>query len=153
MSTLPKCVKAIPIRCAVIIVSFLVLALLGCHLSPLRTTRSGHNIVSLVQLLATPEKFDRMLVHVEGYYHKAFEVSGLFLTKDDAKYSSQNAIWIGTWAEGADTNVIERVNDVFVTVEGTFNYTPKGGGHLGAWPSELNCVTLLVRASDGVRKE
>lgn len=137
---------------ALITISIAILSLIGSGCvenrknvnSQVRTSASGRCLVSLVQLLATPEKFDKKLVFVEGYYQLRPESSGLFLSKADAEHGIANAVWIGTISDSVSSNQIENVNGAYVRVEGTFEFTPLGGGHMGGWPSEINNVTLLV---------
>ena len=51
--------------------------------------------VSIINLIASPEKYDGKFVEVDGYYRYEFEVSGLFLTQEHSTASSfSNSIWI-----------------------------------------------------------
>ena len=105
--------------------------------------------VSIIQLLANPEKFNTQKVSVEGFYSGNFENYAVYLSVDDARHSiSANSIWIGGLAKGVDTNRVEDVNNDFVLIEGTFHYSSKGEGHLGGWASEITDVTLFVRSAE-----
>jgi ABC-type enterobactin transport system permease subunit len=110
---------------------------------------------SLVRLLAHPEKYNGKRVEVIGYYHSAFEESGLYLTKDDAMNSNtESGLWIGGIAKGADTNRVHRVKEGFVRVAGTFSYSPKSGaGHMGLWPAELKDITFFNTTKPEKRHE
>jgi hypothetical protein len=101
--------------------------------------------VSLIQLLASPEKYHGRFISVCGYYHHEFESSAVYLSKDDATYRIiENSVWLGSAARNADTNRIHKLNDLYVRVEGAFTHCPNGGGHLSSWSSELNDITLLT---------
>jgi hypothetical protein len=96
--------------------------------------------VTFEELWRSPDKFDGKRVRLTGYYHHEFEGSNFGPTKN-ADYTQ--SVWLGsasTFARSADT---QRLNDTFITVDGTFDFGP--GGHLGAWPGELNRFTRLVR--------
>lgn len=111
------------------------------------TTNSGSlpRSVSLVQLLANPDRYDRAYVAVEGFYHAEFEESSLYLCEEHARHLiTQNGIWVGAPARVAHTNGPASLNDTYVRVEGIFKSTPKGAGHMGLWPAELDQITLLV---------
>src|SRR4051812_24534318 len=86
-------------------------------------------IVSLIQLIANPEKYHNKHISVRGFYHREFESSGLYVSRDDAKYFvMENGVWVGNIATDAETNRIDSVNDTYVIIEGTFKHTPNGGG-------------------------
>ena len=51
--------------------------------------------VSIVHLVANPEKYDGKRVQVFGYLHVRFEDSALYLSKDDADHLiGVNAVWV-----------------------------------------------------------
>ena len=125
---------------ALLLLSFLVLG------AEKDEPRPAAERVSLIQLLTTPEKYDRKLVGVRGYFHGEFESSGLYICEEHARYSlRESAIWIGTRAGNADTNYIERLNNTFVYVEGVFHHIPGGGGHSGMGTGELNEITHRLK--------
>jgi hypothetical protein len=100
--------------------------------------------VSVVQLIATPERFEGRRVRAVGFCHFAFEEQSLYLHREDADLlNARNAVWL------AATGAYGGLNDTFVLVEGTF--TAQSHGHLGAWPGELKDVTRLERA--GTRRD
>jgi len=99
--------------------------------------------VSMVQLLATPERYEGRLVRVKGVAHFEFEESALYLHREDAEnMNGSNGLWLSTGGH-------DELSDVFVIVEGRF--TARSHGHLGAWPGEIRDVTRLERA--GTRRE
>ena len=99
--------------------------------------------VSMIQLLATPERYEGRRVLVHGVAHFEFEESGLYLHREDAEcMNSSNGLWLAVSGQ-------ETLSDVFVVVDGVF--TAKRHGHLGAWPGELTNITLIHRA--GTRRD
>lgn len=101
---------------------------------------------SLIRLLVHPEEYEGKRVEVIGYYHSGFEEKALYLTKDDAtNLNTQNGLWIGSIAKGADKNRVHFVKKGFVRVAGTFSYRPRSGaGHMGLWPAELKEITFFA---------
>lgn len=94
--------------------------------------------VSIIQLLATPERYEGRLIRVQGVAHFAFEESALYLHREDADcMNSSNGLWLRTAAR-------DGLSDAFVIVEGWF--TAKEHGHLGAWPGEIKNISRLERA-------
>jgi hypothetical protein len=95
--------------------------------------------VSLVQLIAAPEKFEGRRVRVQGFCRFVFEEQSLYLHREDSDtFNAANAVWLATKERH------ENLNDTFVRVEGTF--TTKDKGHLGVWPGALVRITRLERA-------
>ena len=94
--------------------------------------------VSLVQLIATPEKFEGQRVRVKGFCRFVFEEQSLYLHREDSELlNTANAVWLATAQGHGD------LNGAFVRVEGTF--TQKVQGHLGLWPGSLVEITSLER--------
>ena len=73
-------------------------ALLVCAFSALPSRAAAGDMpqdVSIVQLLATPEKFDGKLVRVIGFLCLAFEGDAVYLHREDFDHSlTQNALWV-----------------------------------------------------------
>ena len=100
------------------------ISLVSCvHVKP---TDSSNNYpgVSMVQLLATPEKFDGKAVTVRGFYHAEFESVALYLSRDDARFITQNSVSLGTVAKSASPGAIANVNDTYVVISGIFLWAP-----------------------------
>jgi hypothetical protein len=98
--------------------------------------------VSIIQLIATPERFDRRCVRIIGYMHLEFESHGLYLTRADyVQAVTRNGLWLG---EAADTTIYRSgINDVYVIVEGEFRADDHG--HMGAFSGGLRQLTRLDR--------
>ncbi|ALO44314.1 hypothetical protein [Pseudoalteromonas phenolica] len=74
--------------------------------------------VSLISLIANPEKFDQKCIWVSGYLHTQFEDSRLYLSKEHAdRLFTENSIWVdGTEGE---------LNAKWVSLRGVFNFNEK----------------------------
>jgi hypothetical protein len=83
------------------------------------------SIVSMVQLIATPEKFDGKVVLVVGFLRLEFEGNCLYLHKEDYEHSiTKNGLWV---VRNPVINAkSEALNMHYVLVLGTFNATNKG---------------------------
>lgn len=94
--------------------------------------------ISMVQLLATPERFHNKRVRVIGFLGLEFEGNALYLHEDDLKNRiSRNAIWFDiprSWEKHPPA-----LSDHYVLVEGTFD--SKSLGHMGAFSGTITSVT------------
>jgi hypothetical protein len=101
---------------------------------------SAPEFVSLVQLIVTPERFDKKKVQVVGYLHLQFEGNGLFLHEEDASYwNTRNAVWVQVQDRWANAR------DGYVTVVGTFDASKRG--HMDMFQGSLNQISTLDRRS------
>jgi hypothetical protein len=109
--------------------------------------------VSLVQLLAAPEKYHGQFVRVEGFLHNKFENSALYLSKQDGDFLiGKNAVWVSYSDEvqlqprGEANNKKERdlfyFDRKFVLLEGRFDEDVRG--HMGAYSGGLTGVTRIM---------
>jgi len=98
--------------------------------------------VSLLQLIATPEKFHGKRVVVSGYAILEFEVQGIFPSRDLAEVGCKNGVWLD-YDFGSLPNNPERTDFVPMLIEGVFD--AEGGGHMGLWAGELCCISRLER--------
>jgi hypothetical protein len=97
--------------------------------------------VSLVSLIATPERFDGIYVNVQGiaYFDSKHYVNAIFLTREDkVRGNSSNAVFL--YFSPAMRNC-DRLNGKFVTVQGKFSSANKG--HLNMFPACLLNVDRL----------
>jgi len=93
--------------------------------------------VSLIQLIATPERFEGRLVEVRGFCRYVFEEHAIYLHREDAELvNAANGIWLDV-----ESKEYESLNDNYVFVVGAF--TAKEHGHLGSWPGELQRIIRL----------
>ena len=82
--------------------------------------------VSMVQLLATPEKYDGKLVRVIGVGNLEFEGNYLSLSKEDHAYGAGNSIWIELGDRAISYEEAKEYNGKYVIVEGFFNKDDRG---------------------------
>ena len=97
--------------------------------------------VSFAALLRNPQPFDGKRIRLTGYYHGQFEGSNFGPTK---RADYQESVWLGGVSTFATSGSVKRLNDTFITADGTFDLGP--GGHMGLWPGELTRLTRRVKA-------
>jgi hypothetical protein len=109
--------------------------------------------VSLIQLIATPEKYNGKFVRVEGYLHYKFEDSALYFTKDHAdRLDGRNALWV-SYASSETIQLQPKEKDgikyfdcEWALLEGIFKYeSDHGHGHMGMFSGELKNVTRVMK--------
>jgi len=117
-------------------VAFLLFGLLS--LAPL--TRAGEPLeISMVQLLANPDKFDGKRIRVIGFLRLEFEGKALFLHKEDFRESIfKNAVWVDVLGNALQM----KQSGHYVVAEGTFD--AKDHGHLDAFSGCIKKVTVLT---------
>jgi hypothetical protein len=102
--------------------------------------RSNHCVlydVSLVELLARPERFDGRRVRVIGFAHFEFEGNALYLHREDWAHGiPQNGLWLDPIAATERTT-----SDHYVLVEAAFN--ARNRGHMGLWSGALEHPTRI----------
>ena len=98
--------------------------------------------VSLISLIANPQKFSGQKVRVIGYLHLEFEGNGLYLNEDDFKNGiNKNAIWIELGPKHPENSPLSKFIDHYVIMEGTFD--DKNQGHMGMMSGSLKDITRL----------
>jgi hypothetical protein len=94
--------------------------------------------ISLVQLIANPEKFDGKLVAVAGFLRLEMEGDALYLSRDDFLNGvTKNAIWIDLTPELVKSR--QQLNNRYVLLMGTFDAS--GHGHLGLFSGRMMNVS------------
>jgi hypothetical protein len=97
--------------------------------------------VSLIQLIANPERYDNKIVRVIGYLNLEFEGNAIYLHRDDFLVGiSKNAIWINLPRDLKPAEV-KAVNDHYVIC--TARFIAGRHGHMGMFSGELDDVTRL----------
>ena len=82
-------------------------------------------LVSLIQLISTPQAFDGAVVQVVGFLRIEFEGNALYLHKDDFEQRiSKNSVWVSLDAKSQDTAA--KLNMQYVILVGTFDARNKG---------------------------
>lgn len=104
-----------------------------------RTTECTPRPASLVQLIATPGRFDGKIVKVIGFVHYGFEDSALYLHREDFESNLiSNSIGIDLRAEVAKGHTM--INDHYVLLEGTFH--ARDGGITSGELTDITDATL-----------
>jgi hypothetical protein len=104
--------------------------------------------VSLINLIATPERYDGKWVRVEGVCAFEFENCALFLTQDDRKhFFSKNAVWadyhtLGLSNDRWDLPFMSKFDGRHVLVEGYFS--SHRHGHFGMYSGAITNVTRIA---------
>ena len=71
------------------------LIVIGICFCSLKVFATEINNVSIVNLIATPEKYDGKLVRIFGFVKLEFEGTGIYLTEADLKnYLGKNGLWL-----------------------------------------------------------
>jgi hypothetical protein len=95
----------------------------------------------MVQLLATPERYEGKRVRVKGFCELGFEADGLFLHREDFDIANtDNGLWLDV--EGSKV-VKQGLGGTYVLVEGRFSGQFRG--HLGLWSGAIRDVTRFER--------
>jgi hypothetical protein len=90
---------------------------------------------SLINLIATPERFDGVRVQTVGYVRLRFEGNALFLSSADAEHeNTRNGIWLEL-RKGME------VRDGYALVEGVFAAGNKG--HMALWSGTISSIDRL----------
>jgi hypothetical protein len=93
--------------------------------------------VSLIQLIASPDKFDSRHVMVMGFARLEFEGNALYLHEEDYKRGlTKNAVWVDV---PPDIRGRSKEYDMkYVLIVGTFSATRKG--HMGLFSGTIERV-------------
>lgn len=98
--------------------------------------------VSIVQLIAAPDKYDGKVVRVIGVAQVEFEGNVICLSKEDLKNGvTKNCLWHSPNYKQmtVSESILSKFNAKYVLMEGTFN--PRNTGHMGLTSGALENVT------------
>ena len=94
--------------------------------------------VSMVQLIANPEKYDGKRIQLIGFLRIEFEGTAVYLHREDYEQGiEKNALWINIPA-GMSKVQSDAVNGQYVIFPGTFDAAHHG--HMGAFGGEIKNV-------------
>ena len=92
----------------------------------------------MVQLIATPEKFDGKTIQVVGFLRLEFEGNALYLHREDYDHGIyRNAIWVDFPAD----QDAQKVNGHYVFLQGIFEPT-----YTATWICFRSTITNITRA-------
>ena len=98
--------------------------------------------VSIVNLIATPEKYDGKKIQIIGYLHLEFEGDGIYLHKDDFTNAiTANGQWVNFSEKLIKKKNIKDYSDNYVIILGTFNKDSKG--HMGLFNGTMDDIVRL----------
>jgi len=93
--------------------------------------------VTLVRLIASPEKFDGKLIRVIGFLRLEFEGNVLYLHREDYENAILgDGIWVDVTSEMRKQSGTLNMN--YVLLEGIFSARDKG--HMGMWSGSIKQV-------------
>jgi hypothetical protein len=102
------------------------------------TTAQEPTDVSMVQLIANPEKYDGKLVRVIGFLRMEFEGNALYLHREDyEKHIAANGIWVDVTS--AMNKQEKTLNSRYDIIEGVFSSSDHG--HLGMFSGALKKIS------------
>jgi hypothetical protein len=97
--------------------------------------------VSMISLIATPEKYEGRQIRIIGYLNLEFEGNGIYLHKDDYEYGiPKNGLWVEMSMDSIQLPQIKKCIKNYVLIEGTFDL---GEGHMGAFSGSIKNITRL----------
>jgi hypothetical protein len=97
--------------------------------------------VSLINLIATPEKYQGKIVRVVGYLNLEFEGNAIYIHKEDYENALlKNAIWIELSRDEAIKNT-KAFNKKYVILVGVFDM--KDNGHMGLFSGAIKKISRL----------
>jgi hypothetical protein len=108
--------------------------------------------VSLIAIVANPEKYDGKHVQIRGAFRTEFEGNVVCVNVDDLTHSiSKNCIWFNI---GPNLNVqanggLSRFNNSYMLLEGKFS--SRSTGHLGMNSGSLENVWRIMELPSGHR--
>jgi len=104
--------------------------------------------VSIIKLIANPEKYHGKKVAVTGLLHYRFEDSSLYISSESEKWNiSENALWVN-YADKVEVNPLKNtpttlkdLDAKFVSVVGFFDMN--NHGHMGSYAGGLKNVSRI----------
>ena len=112
---------------------------LRCESDPRKPCERYH--LSLIELIAQPEKYDGKRVQVEGFAELRFEANALYVSRDAwENHLAKSAVWLEEPTNQTPGATKFRWNRRYVTVAGTFSATDTG--HMGAYSGALRSISF-----------
>src|SRR5690349_3580523 len=138
-----------------LLVQFFVLGtLILVAANPLIAQQDQLTEVSLLRLLANPEKYDGKKVRISGFLHVQFEDNAIYFHKDDADHLiGSNALWVD-YIENPNLQPICKdkfassganvtfFDGRYVLIEGQFNMRRRG--HMGAFSGTIEKASRVL---------
>ncbi len=99
---------------------------------PAAFSEGDGELVSMVNLISTPDKYHNKMIILEGFMVLEFESDAMYLSEEDAKHAiSKNGIWLSIDYKN-ENKILEyyKHNKSYVLVEGIFDANSLGHGAL-----------------------
>lgn len=150
-------------KCGVIILFLFLSFAISCSSMPGNEISAHVKKVSIINLIATPEKYHRKNISVIGFAVLDFENTAVYLSEEDADRGiTKNAIWLSI-DDFMETMQPERIKEEYMRfykgdyalIEGVFN--AEGKGHFGGYSGTIEDVARfehwwLLRDDDSWKK-
>ncbi|MBX2970102.1 MAG: hypothetical protein KF803_12090 [Cyclobacteriaceae bacterium] len=108
-----------------------------------RETSDFEYSVSIVRLIANPEKYHNKKIQITGYMNLEFEGDAIYLHKEDYEKSLlTNGFWV-SFSDKLDQKEIQKLNKGYVLIEGTFDMN--NHGHMGLFGGEVKEITRIIK--------
>lgn len=118
----------------------------ACAHEPDETARRVR-ICSIINLIATPERYDGIRVRTIGVATTEFEGDAIFLSYDDARDSVVwNAVGMSLEGSGITEERKAALHMKRVLIEGEFHAEKSEGA--GGWRGDISNITLIYALSD-----
>lgn len=119
--------------------------LVGSTASSSSTVAQDELDVSMIKLLANPEKYQGRKVRIIGFVRLEFEGNAVYFHQDDFKHGiSKNALWINTNKEIETAR--QKYDQKYVLIQGTFN--AQFHGHMGLFGGAIYQIERFEVWSD-----
>ena len=124
----------------ILICFFLFIMIFPCCAQPKSTTYPQD--VSIIQLIATPEKYEGVLIRVIGYLRLEFEGNDIYLSQEDFI----NGILKNALGVDVNKNMMKYFGKNYLgycLIEGVFDSTSKG--HMNACSGTIKNITRFMK--------
>lgn len=97
---------------------------------------------SLINLIATPEKYHQKHIRVIGFLNIEFEGNAIYLHEEDYRRRiSKNSIWINLNNKTSEKIYEDKLSKTYVILEGTFNMN--NNGHMSLSSGSIEKITRV----------
>ena len=98
--------------------------------------------VSMIKLIATPEKYQGKRIQIIGYLHLEFEGNAIYFHEEDCKKRiPENSFWVNFSNKLTEKKNLNDYNNKYVIIIGTFKMNDKG--HLGLFGGTIDDIVRL----------
>jgi hypothetical protein len=109
------------------------------------STREDYLPISLIQLIASPDRYEGKKVHVVGFVHLEFEGNAIYLHREDYKQGlTAKALWLSDPKCFTSTKHDKEFVSGYAIVTGIF--TAEHHGHFDLFAGEIHDISQCERA-------